>query len=291
MAEVVLNHKTNAMKKQIISFLSLLPVLVSAQDVLYKTDNTKQEVKITEITSTTIKYKAYDNPDGPFYTLSKTNVALIIYQNGQHETFISETNNNAPVISNKEKRFLQVTENKNVVFLNAIEFLNSGIGVSYLHEFCDGKFDLHIPFATSFSSPGMDNALSVFGGLGGCKLNKTNYDLGLGLYYNTGGKRAVTHFIGPLVRNAQYSASYYNYGFQEGNYSVTQVNTTINETSLMLNNGFLYRITPHFNMMINVAVGTFVNRTFSNEPGNGNPYSHPNRNVALHAGFHFGYRF
>ena len=193
----------------------------------------------------------------------------------------------------KEKRFAQVTEKKNVVFLNTIEFLNSGVGVSYLREFGDGKFDVHVPFATSFGSPGMDNALTNFGGLGGCKINKTNYDIGLGLYFNTSGKRSITHLIGPLVRNAQYSATYYASNFEDGNYSLLQNNTSINETSLMLNNGFLYRITPHFNMIINVAVGTFVDRKFTNDPGNNKNYYSGNayRSVALHAGFHFGYRF
>jgi hypothetical protein len=293
LGEVVLNHKTNAMKKLIIPFLSLMPVLVSAQDVLYKTDNTKEEVKVTEVNSGTIKYKAFANPDGPLYTIAKTNVVLIVYQNGQYETFKTTPVNTESIVSKKEKRFLEVTEKKNVILLNTIEFLNSGVGISYLHEFCDGKFDLHVPFAASFSSPGMDNALSIFGGLGGCKLNKTNYDIGLGLYFNTSGKKAVTHFIGPLVRNAQYSASYTSYGSEAGVFCPTQQTTSINETSLMLNNGFLYRITPHFNMMINIAVGTFIDRSFTNKPGSeGNYYAmNPYRSVALHAGFHFGYRF
>jgi hypothetical protein len=274
-----------------------MPALVSAQDVLYKTDNTKQEVKVTEITGTAIKYKEFNNPDGPLYIINKNEVALIVYQNGKHEVF--NTVNAFPAYvdpsTKKLKRFQKVTEHKQVIFLNTIEFLNSGVGVSYLREFGDGKFDLHIPFATSFGSPGMDNGLSAFGGLGGYKLNKTNYDIGLGLYFNTSGKRAITHFIGPLIRNAQYSGSYYSYN--DNNYmyasAPTQKTFSMNETSLMLNNGFLYRITPHFNMMINIAMGTFIDRSFIKEPESGaNYYQHtPMRSVALHAGFHLGYRF
>ncbi len=284
------------MKNLINPLLILLPSLVSAQDLLYKTDNTKQEVKVTEINGTSVKYKEFSNPNGPLYVISKSDVALIVYQNGKHETF-----NKAEVFpaysdlsAKKLKRFEKVTENKNVIFLNTIEFLNSGIGVSYLHEFGEGKFDLHIPFATSFGMPGMDNALSAFGGLGGLKINKTNYDIGLGLYYNTSGKRSVTHFIGPLIRNAQYSGSYY---FYDNNYvyssSPTQKTFSMNETSLMLNNGFLYRITPRFNMMLNIAAGTFIHRSFAEQPAsNPNAYqSNPRRTIALHAGFHFGYRF
>lgn len=283
------------MKNLIKSLLILTPALVSAQDVLYKTDNTKQEVKVTEINGASIKYKVFSNLDGPLYVINKNEVALIIYQNGKHEAF--NTVNALPAhvdpSAKKIKQYEKVTENKNVIFLNTIEFLNSGIGISYLREFGDGKFDLHIPFATSFGSPGMDNGLSNFGGLGGYKIGKTNYDIGLGLYFNTGGKRPVTHFIGPLIRNAQYSGTYYSYGDGYVYSAPVQKTFSMNETSLMLNNGFLYRITPRFNMMINIAMGTFIKRSFIKEPEN-NPYSYqsnPMRSVALHAGFHFGYRF
>lgn len=282
------------MKNLINSLLILLPALVSAQDVLYKTDNTKQEVKVTEINGTSIKYKEFSNPNGPLYVINKNEVALIVYQNGKHEAFnkVDVSPAYSDPSTKQLQRFEKVTENKNVIFLNTIEFLNSGVGVSYLHEFGDGKFDLHIPFATSFGTPGMDNALSNFGGLGGLKINKTNYDIGLGLYYNTTGKRSVTHFIGPLIRNAQYSGSYYSY---DNNYvysfNPTQKTFSMNETSLMLNNGFLYRITSRFNMMLNLAVGTFINRSFTEQPESNSYQSNPRRTVALHAGFHFGYRF
>lgn len=279
------------MKKLIATFLILFPILVSAQDILYKTDNTKQEVIVTEIFGTHIKYKLYVNQNGPVYTLSKNEIALIVYQNGTHETFKSDITKD-PVAIKKEKRFTEVTQTKNIIFLNTIEFLNSGIGLSYMRQFGEGKFSLHVPFATSFNKPGLDNALSTFGGLGGCQIQKTNYDLGLGVYFNTSGKRPVTHFIGPLIRNAQYTATYYTYNPE--NYSGQQNTTGINETSLMLNNGFLYRITPHFNMMINIAAGTFVSRSFTNHPRDTNGssyYYNTNRSIAFHAGFHFGYRF
>jgi hypothetical protein len=286
------------MKTIIYSLLILLPALVPAQDVLYKTDNSKQEVKIVEVTETTIKYKAFNNPDGPFYTLSKNNVALIIYQNGQHETFKEKpVEQPATVIycdpresvkKSKEKRYLEVTKNKNVFFFNAVELLNSGIGVSYMREVCDNKFIIHVPFASSFNRPELDNALSSFGANPYTILH-TRYDMGLGFYINTGGKRSVTHFIGPLVRNAQYSGNY-NY-YNRENFTNGTSTFSMNETSLMLNNGFLYRFTPRFNMMIHFAIGQFIHRTVSPD-GPSSAYGNLGaRNIAIHAGFHFGYRF
>ncbi len=290
------------MKTLIISFLSLMPVLVSAQDVLYKTDNTKLEVKVAEVTETTIKYKVFANPNGPLYTISKNTVALIVYQNGQHEVvkspvqpvntpgYSSPLYNDSVVLSKKLKRYNQVTQNKNVVFFNTVELLNSGIGVSYMREVCDNKILVHVPFARSFKSPELDNALGAFNS-GGFSLKQTQYDLGLGLYVATSGKRSITHFIGPLIRNAQYSGTY-NY-YNSADFRGGQSTFSMNETSLMLNNGFLYRFTPKFNMMLNVAVGTFIKRTtaLDGPSGDGIYVGNMNRGLAVHAGLHFGYRF
>lgn len=290
------------MKNIINPLFILLPALVSSQDVLYKTDNSKLEVKVAEVTETTIKYKAFANPAGPLYTISKSTVALIVYQNGQHEVVRPQTQvSNSPVyfsplykdtiaISRKLKRYRHVTQTKNVFFFNAIELLNSGIGVSYMREVCDNKILVHVPFARSFKSPELDNALGAFGS-GGYALKQTHYDLGIGLYVNTGGKRSITHFIGPLIRNAQYSGTYYYYNSAE--YSGGKSTFSMNETSLMLNNGFLYRFTAKFNMMLNFAVGKFISRTITEDgPTGENIYvGNMNRNLAIHAGLHFGYRF
>ncbi len=52
------------------------------QDILVKKDSTKTEVKILEIRSTEISYKLFNYTDGPLITVSKSEIACIIYQNG-----------------------------------------------------------------------------------------------------------------------------------------------------------------------------------------------------------------
>ncbi len=71
-----------------------------SQDQLFKKDNTKLDVKILEINPTEIKYKLFNDEDGPTITVLKSEVALIIYKNGMHEviTAPSET----PVIKDQE---------------------------------------------------------------------------------------------------------------------------------------------------------------------------------------------
>jgi hypothetical protein len=292
------------MKTLINTLLLLAPGLIGAQDLLFKKDNSKLEVKVSEITETTVTYKLFTNQNGPNYVISKKDVALIIYKNGTHEVFNSpvkeeyhfNTNsfysNDTMIANNKNKTFLKLTRTNSVIFLNAIEFLNSGVGVSYFREVYGNRFDIHVPIAASFDKPGLDNALNIFGGGNIGRISRTHYDIGLGLYYNTRAKSRVTHFIGPLVRNAQYSGTF-NYSIPQEYYSGGEGTFTMNETSVLLNNGFLYRITPEFNMMINFAFGKFVNRSYSRGeiPKNAEVYGEQRRELAIVAGFHLGYRF
>jgi hypothetical protein len=293
------------MKHLINSFLILTPALFSAQDLLYKTDNSKLQVKVSEISEATIKYKLFNNPDGPSYVIKKPDVALIIYQNGLHEVFKSQPKEETVAYysafakdtlkdHNRKQKFEKVTQNKNVLFINTVEFLNSGVGISYLREIWDSRISIHVPFAASYKSPVMDDALSALGNnSNNYRLTHTIYDIGLGCYFNTGNKRTITHFIGPLIRNAQYSGTYDQLTNTSSYYFTTNRKPfEMNETSLMINNGFLYRFTPKFNMMINVAIGKFINRKVSGGPESDDGINRDfSRNLALHAGLHFGYRF
>ena len=82
------------MRYLIILFL-FLGVKLFSQDQLFKRDNTKQEVKVLEVTPEEIKYKLKANLSGPVYTIKKSDVALIIYENGTHETY-SDTKSQSP---------------------------------------------------------------------------------------------------------------------------------------------------------------------------------------------------
>jgi hypothetical protein len=58
-----------------------------AQDILTKTDGVDLKVKVTEVTPSEVKYKLYDNLEGPLYTLPKAKVFSLTYQNGTKEVF------------------------------------------------------------------------------------------------------------------------------------------------------------------------------------------------------------
>ncbi|MDR2037649.1 MAG: hypothetical protein LBQ60_06975, partial [Bacteroidales bacterium] len=71
----------------IIGILSLTFVGVSAQDVIVTKNSKKIEAKVLEINVDNIKYKNFDHLDGAIYTLPKSDIVTIVYQNGRVETF------------------------------------------------------------------------------------------------------------------------------------------------------------------------------------------------------------
>ncbi len=100
------------MMKKILLTISFLIVIISvgAQDLLRKTNGDEVKVKVLEITSENIKYKKFSNIEGPLYTISKTELQEIIFENGDKETF-----NKRKVSSDGRKAvFIKLTEDSQV---------------------------------------------------------------------------------------------------------------------------------------------------------------------------------
>ena len=58
-----------------------------AQDIIVFTDGSVEKAKIMEITTTEVKYKKWENLEGPLYSLPKNVILSIAYQNGTTEKF------------------------------------------------------------------------------------------------------------------------------------------------------------------------------------------------------------
>ncbi len=71
----------------VMGLLILSTVCANAQDVIVKKDNSTILSKVTKISSTEIEYKKWSNQDGPTYTINKSEVVSINYQNGEVEHF------------------------------------------------------------------------------------------------------------------------------------------------------------------------------------------------------------
>ena len=65
-------------------------ICLSAQDIIILRNGDEIQSKVTRVTSGEIEYKKWTNQDGPYYTISKSDVFMIKYINGEKDIF---TNN------------------------------------------------------------------------------------------------------------------------------------------------------------------------------------------------------
>jgi hypothetical protein len=74
------------MKKYLLSFIFISIALITyAQDRIIKKNNSEIQCKVLEIGTTEIKYKTWDNLEGPVHVIKKSDVKKIIYENGKEE--------------------------------------------------------------------------------------------------------------------------------------------------------------------------------------------------------------
>ena len=77
------------MKRLLLAAILLLAALLArpaaAQDLLTRRDGTEVLVKVLEITPDLVKYRRFDNPDGPLISVRKTDVFRLKYANGTQE--------------------------------------------------------------------------------------------------------------------------------------------------------------------------------------------------------------
>lgn len=109
--------KTSLLKLGFI--LLVVPVSVHAQDTIGFRNNTIVSAKISEVGVTEIKYKRFDNLEGPHYSVFKTEVAFIKYANG----FIDSIKLSTPVANT----ILLVKDNELTYKRNRVLYKGRGI--------------------------------------------------------------------------------------------------------------------------------------------------------------------
>lgn len=83
------------MKKLILTTLTtiLTLTLCFSQDIITKNSGEDIQTKILEVTTTEVKYKKFDNQNGPIYTILKSDVRMVRYENGAKDIFNEKKKN------------------------------------------------------------------------------------------------------------------------------------------------------------------------------------------------------
>ena len=76
--------------KRLLSALVVLNAMtLAAQDVIVKKDGTPILTKVLEVNTDNVKYKKFDNPKGPTYSILISEILSLKYANGKMEDFVS----------------------------------------------------------------------------------------------------------------------------------------------------------------------------------------------------------
>lgn len=159
------------MKKSLLQlFLCMATMLVvnvaQSQDYLYLINSDTIKSKVLEVNENDVKYRDFENPDGPIYTINKSRIDKIIYQNGKVDYFNSvATDNNQNSNQNLPKL---LTFDQLMAFTDAEkEAYLSTIGIQSIYE----KFKK----GQSFTEKGKRlRGTGVFITIGGCVLYGTS---------------------------------------------------------------------------------------------------------------------
>jgi hypothetical protein len=127
------------MKNLLFVFIVLLGFTSYAQDIITTKKGEDIKAKVLEINIHEVKYKKVENPDSPIYTLLKSDILMIRYENGSKDIFNEESKETAKAEGNREtlsKNRISIVEGDH--FLNG-EPISGGEMKSILFQDSEAK--------------------------------------------------------------------------------------------------------------------------------------------------------
>lgn len=238
------------MKKLFLVLVCLLGIC-KAQDQLFMKDNSRLLVKITEITPDEIKYKLYNNQNGPVYVISKQEAVMLIYENGKHEVINNDMGSYAlPVKAfNGMKRSdsLSFFKYRSNIALNFFGFANGEVGLIFQREFYKSNFNLVVPFAFGIQKPGLTQSIYYGNNYNGLKLDHKLFEVGIGINYYPTLKYPINYYIGPTIKYMQFACqqafSYRDPNSPPNTYNQTTIvkNSILSSYCYSVTNGLIFR--------------------------------------------------
>ena len=302
--------------RQILSVLFTLFLFANmaySQDILYTTAGSKLKGRVTEINLKDIKYKDFNNLEGPTYVIAKTDVVLIQYANGTTEVINDNPNTLAPKITEtvtsiekpaekpvqkpfdrndpyakakkpEKKDFNLYYLNNNTFSINALALANGDVTLMYDRDILKSRMSLTFLGGYSFNS--RIGALNLF--IRDSKDGaKKKYDAGFGINYMPRNTKRVQYFVGLLGKFMAYD---YLDVIDTTNNQKNYQKASASQVAIMISNGWVFRVTPNFSFKVFGSIGAQINSTplvTFNSNGKVNYGDYPK----VYLGYCFGYRF
>jgi len=111
-----------------------------SQDIIYKKDGTKEEAKITLVAEKEIQYKKFNNLEGPVYALSKSQILMITYENGEYEMLTNMDDEAKQARKELSKNF-----NRNLLSYHLFDVIYGDFTFSYERILSSGTIGISVP--------------------------------------------------------------------------------------------------------------------------------------------------
>jgi hypothetical protein len=114
-------------------FIFLVALNANAQDVIVKKDGSTILSKVLEVNQEDIKYKKFSNQNGPTYTINKSEIMSINYENGEKDVFSASNDNAGNTPAATSNATTEASIKKNQDYLNSynnysVEYSSDKVG-------------------------------------------------------------------------------------------------------------------------------------------------------------------
>ena len=100
------------MKCKLVILFSAVCSYCMAKDVIVTKDAQQIEARITEVSDSEVKYKKVNNLNGPTFVITTDKISTVVYENGEIQTFQSETENVSENVFLPEDDLSSVNDNQ-----------------------------------------------------------------------------------------------------------------------------------------------------------------------------------
>jgi len=136
-------------------------IFVNAQDIIYKNDGTELKVKIIELTTETVKYKNFEQLQGPIRNVLLSDVFMIIYENGTKEVIKKRINTE---LENSLKNNAQSQQQQTPTIIPQIVTVTENKSLNH-QDFClQGQQDASMYYTGYSSAATWTGVATILGG-------------------------------------------------------------------------------------------------------------------------------
>jgi len=175
--------------------------IINAQDVITLRNGNEVKAKVTEISSSEIKYKRFDNLEGPTVVVAKSEVFAINYENGTREVInamtapVQSTVASAPEVRTRQPQEIRGPHQKNFytgIYLDPLGFAlvgpRLGAEFTFARRFIVEPY-LRFPKLGLLTGPIWEGTFDVW--------DISGIGVGFGAKYFTGGRKGG-FYVGPM---------------------------------------------------------------------------------------------